>query len=50
MEKSVVAVNEDELLLEDVCWGFEKDGRRETVLGVFENKTGEASGAYSLFE
>lgn len=38
------------MLLENVCRVFEKEARREAVLGVCGDETGEASGVDSIVE
>lgn len=48
MENGLVEISDGELLPEDFCWVFEKEGRTEAVLGVREYERGEAGGADSL--
>lgn len=48
VEEVVPEVSEAELLLENVCEVFEKDGRRETKFGVCVDKKKEAGGAHML--
>lgn len=43
MEKGVGEVSEGELWLENVCWFFEKEWRREALLAVCPHE-GEESG------
>lgn len=42
MEEGVVEMREGELLPENVCWGFEEDGRKGAVLRVCEYEHNEA--------
>lgn len=38
-------MSESELLLEDVSWVYEKNGKREAVLAVSKNESRKAGGA-----
>lgn len=44
-EEGIVQVNEDDLLLENVCWVSEKKGKKKAVIGVYEYEEEEAIGA-----
>lgn len=50
VKEGVFAVSTNGLLLEDVCWIFEEEDRREAVLGVCGGKGSEACRADVLVE
>lgn len=50
VEEAVVEVSDGELLLKNVCWVLEQEGRSETVAAVYEHEVEESGGADWLVE
>lgn len=48
VENGAAGGSESELLVENVCWVFEEELRREAVLEVCENEKGVPGGVDSL--